>query len=69
MPSIFEAISQLKGRIKILEKISLLTLFLLMYLVERNNFLLIKSIKRIKTIKEVFDVILDKDKIITKTFL
>lgn len=68
MPNVSKITNQHKKKIKSSRKICLLTTFLLIYLVENNNFLLIKSTKKIKTTKEVLVAILDKDKVKTKTF-
>lgn len=71
MPSIFKVTKQQKKRIKTLEKINLLTPFFLTYLVKSNNFLYIRVrlIKKIKTTKKVFDIIINKDRNKAKIFL
>lgn len=66
MPIAFKAIGQPKRKIKTLEKIYLLTPFLLIHLVKNINLLPTRSMKRTKTIKEVFGTIVNKDIIVTK---
>lgn len=38
-----------------------------MYLIENNNLLSTKPIKKIKTIKKVFSTMVNKDKVVAKT--
>lgn len=69
MSNIFKAINQQKKKIKTLRKINPLIFFLLIHLIENNNFLSIKLTKRTQTTKKVFDDMVDKDRVEAKTFL
>lgn len=69
MLNVFEVTDQQKLRIKTPEKISLLTLLSLMYLVGNNSLLLIKSTKKTITTKEILGTMINKDEVRTKTHL
>lgn len=69
MLSVSKTISLQKKRIRILERMILLTPLLLIILIRSNNFPLTRLIKRIKTTKEVFGTMIKKDKFEAKTLL
>lgn len=69
IPSAFKAISKQKKRIRTLEKMSLLIRYLLIDLMESNNPLSTRLIKKTKITKKVFGAIVDKDKVVAKTSL
>lgn len=69
MQNISKVIDLQKGKIRILEKISLFISLLLMRLIQSNNLPSTRPIKRIKIIKEGFGIMVNEDKIETKTFL
>lgn len=64
--SVFKITNQQKKKIKILKKINLLILFLLTYLVKNNNLLSIRLIKKTKTTREIFDAMVNEDKVEAK---
>ena len=66
MPSVFEVTNLQKKRIKTLEKINLLIPFLLTYLIKNNNFLSTRLTKKIRTIREIFGTIVNKNRVIGK---
>lgn len=59
----------IKRKIKTLERISLLTLFLLTHLIGSNNFLSTRLIKKTRTSKEIFGVMIEENKVVAKIFL
>ena len=70
MPSVFKVADQQKKKIKISERINPLTPLLLIYPIGNNHFSPIKArIKRIRTIKKVFGVMLGKNRMKAKIFL
>lgn len=70
MTSVSKITDLRKKKIRTLEKISLLIFLLLMDLIENNNFLPNKArIKRIKTTKEFFGIVKDKNRVAATIYL
>lgn len=69
MQSVFKSIDQQRKKIKTPERISLLIFPLLIYLMGSNPPIKTRLTKRIKTTKEAFGIIKDKNKVAAITSL